>query len=148
MAPPTMPDMPPSATGPRIRLFLIHRVLAVVRRGLADWSGDERRGLAVVGGGRGAAGGALERLRGVAARGVFLQVLDDRAAEDRNVARQARGDQVAVAHHAFVDVVRPGVDDVVLDEADAGHAPALGDAGGGEHPAGVADGGDQAAALV
>ena len=90
----------------------------------------------------------LHHLGAVAEARRFLQVADDLLAEHRQVARQARGDDVAVTDHGLIDVLAAGVDDVVLDQRDAGDVAVLGDARRRQHPAGVADRGDQRALIV
>src|SRR6266511_3838121 len=55
----------------------------------------------------------------------FLDRLEDRLHECRQVVRLAAGDQVAVAYHLGIDVAGAGVHDVVLDGEEAGRLDAL-----------------------
>src|SRR5215217_5263926 len=92
-------------------------------------------------------GGLLAHARGGRDRRL-AQGLHDRPQEVRQVVRRARGDKVAGADAGLVAPDAAGVHHIVLDRSEPGDGPASDYVGRAEHPAGVADRGDQFALLV
>lgn len=79
--------------------------------------------------------------------GRALERCGDLRAKGGQVVGQPGSDQVAISHHRDVEVLGARADHVVLDDRHAGEPSSPGDAGRGQDPARVTDGGDDRAVL-